>query len=135
VTATADDGSVLAEALLLPPGGDRVAAVVEDFLAARIQGEGAERFLARGESERFGHDLDDLAPLYGASNGSSYTHSSIAFIDGADPPEGWFEVGVVLRVEGGPPVEETLSLGPGVDEFGEARDLLIYAGRPGLTGP
>ena len=135
VTATSGDGSMLAEELLVPPGGDSVLLVVQEFLAARIQGEGAEGFLARGESGSFGRGRGDLAPLYGPSTGLGYTRSSIEFIDGEEPPDGWFEVGMVLRVEGAPPVEETLFLGPGVNEDGEARQVLVHGGRPGLTGP
>jgi hypothetical protein len=131
LTATSEDGSALAYELLLPPGGAAVRSSVEAFLAARVAGAGADAFLARGAIERFGHGLGALAPLYGS--GPGYTGFSLAFIDG--PFEGSYEVGVLLRVGDGPPVGETLFVGPGIDDSGLAQDLLVVGGRTGLTGP
>ncbi|MGH2529924.1 MAG: hypothetical protein ACRDH0_11430 [Actinomycetota bacterium] len=131
------DGNVVARVPLLGPGDEEVAAFVEGFLLARVEGS-AEAYLAREAGDRFGTAgrLGALAPLYESPSGAPYVGFEIVFIDGPLDPEGFYEVGVRLDAAGeGGSVEETLFVGPGVDELGEGRSLLVLGGRSGMEGP
>jgi Tol biopolymer transport system component len=132
------DGKVVARIPLLAGPEDReVARLVEAFLQARVERSGAEPYVARGAADRFGPPgrLGALSPLYDSRSDGPYVGFEIVFVDGPLAPEGSFEVGVRLDVAGEEGwVEETLFVGPGVDELGEKRSLLVV-GPPGLGGP
>jgi hypothetical protein len=129
VRATDPSGGAIADELLVLPGEEPVLRVVERFLSARIEGSGAEAFVAPNALRDFGRL--DLEPLYATSEGHVYTGFSVVFIDAAG---GSFEVGVRLDVEGKPAVEETLGISRARSHEGEER-LLVLGGRSGLTGP
>jgi hypothetical protein len=130
VRARDSSGDVVAEELLVLPGEEPVLRLVERFLTARVEGSGAEVFVARGARREFGPPLD-LEPLYTTRQGYPYTDFAILFISRAGDS---FEVGVRLDVNGSPAVEETLGVGQARPQEGNER-LLVLGGRSGLTGP
>jgi hypothetical protein len=130
VRATDPSGGAIADELLVLPGEEPVRRLVERFLSARIEGSGAEAFVAPNELREFGSPLH-LEPLYATDDGHAYTDFAVVFIDAAGDS---FEVGVRLDVDGQPPVEETLGIGRARSQGGDER-LLILGGRSGLTGP
>ncbi|MGH2489788.1 MAG: hypothetical protein ACRDFR_09265 [Candidatus Limnocylindria bacterium] len=132
------DGNVVARMPLVGPGDEEVAPFLEGFLLARVEGSGAEAYLAREAGDRFGPAgrLGSLVPLYESPSGAPYVGFEIVFVDGPLDPDGSYEVGVRLDAAGeGGSVAETLFVGPGVDELGEERSLLVLGGRSGLEGP
>jgi hypothetical protein len=131
VRAKDSSGGAIAEELLVLPGEEPVLRLVERFLSARIEGSGAEAFVAPNALREFGPPLD-LEPLYATRDGRPYADFAVVFIDAAGDS---FEVGVRLDVDGQRAVEEeTLGIGPAKSQEGEER-LLVVGGRSGLTGP
>jgi hypothetical protein len=130
VRAKDSSGRAIADELLVLPGEEPVVKLVEQFLSARIEGSGAEAFVASSALREFGPRLE-LQPLYATRDGRPYTGFTVLFISaGGDP----YSVGVRLTVDGRQPVEETLGVGRAVSPDGEER-LLVNGGIPGLTGP
>ena len=130
VRAKDSSGRAIADELLVLPGEEPVVQLVERFLSARIEGSGAEAFVASSALREFGPRLE-LQPLYATRDGRPYTGFTVLFISaGGDS----YSVGVRLTVDGRQPVEETLGVGRAVSPDGEER-LLVNGGIPGLTGP
>ena len=130
VRAKDSSGGAIVEKLLVLPGEEPVVQLVERFLSARIEGSGAEAFVASSALREFGPRLE-LQPLYATRDGHPYTDFAILFISaGGDS----YSVGVRLVVDGQQPVEETLGVSRAVSQDGHDR-LLINGGISGLTGP
>jgi hypothetical protein len=91
------------EVLIVPPGGEPVLDTVEAFLAARIAGDSAERYLAPGAASEFGRN--GIAPLYRGRDGGAYVRSKVLFLSTAG--DTW-EVGVRLEANDGTTAEDTL---------------------------
>lgn len=108
------------------PSAVRVRSFVADFLARRVDGRGAERFLAPDAEDQFGRS-GGLAPLYIPS----HTGSTVEFVDGPLGPGASYEVGVRLLRRERRAVAETLF----VDWVADEDRLVVSGGRPGLTGP
>jgi hypothetical protein len=130
VRARDASGGAIADELLVLPGEEPVRRLVDRFLAARIEGSGAEAFVAPSALRKFGPPLD-LEPLYATRDGRPYADFAVVFIDAAGDS---FEVGVRLDVDGQSAVEETLGIGRARSQEGDQR-LLVVGGRSGLTGP
>lgn len=129
VRASDFSGDVIADELLVLPGEEPVLRLLERFLSARIEGSGAERFVAPHALREFGPPLD-LQPLYATREGLPYSDFAVLFIDEAGDS---YEVGVRLGVDGSRAVEETL--GVVVTTSGGGERFLVAGGRSGLTGP
>jgi hypothetical protein len=95
------------------------------FLAARVDGRGAEAFLARGAVRDFPYD--GRAGLYDSVHGEGwggYGRSTITSISASS--DGSFEVATVLWPDrGGPQVSEALLIGPGTSPLGADVPLLV----------
>jgi hypothetical protein len=130
VRARDASSGAIADELLVLPGEEPVHRLVDRFLAARIEGSGAEAFVAPNALREFGPPLD-LEPLYATRDGRPYADFAVVFIDAAGDS---FEVGVRLDVDGQSAVEETLGIGRARSQEGDQR-LLVVGGRSGLTGP
>jgi hypothetical protein len=130
VRAKDSSGGAIADELLVLPDEEPAVKVVERFLSARIEGSGAEAFVASSALREFGPRLE-LQPLYATRDGRAYTAFAILFIGGGGDS---YSVGVRLAVDGRQPVEETLGVGRAVSQDGKER-LLVNGGIPGLTGP
>jgi hypothetical protein len=90
-----------------PPSEADVTALLQSFLGARLDGEGAEEYmLARGEVEALPF-VDGEAPLLHATTGGSrYERSEIERLQGPFWPAGWIESKVRLFAEDGTVVEQ-----------------------------
>jgi hypothetical protein len=129
VRARDASGGAIADELLVLPGEEPVRRLVDRFLAARIEGSGAEAFVAPNALREFGGL--DVEPLYATRDGRPYADFAVVFIDAAGDS---FEVGVRLDVDGQSAVEETLGIGRARSQEGDQR-LLVVGARSGLTGP
>jgi hypothetical protein len=85
-------GPVVAQTV--PPSGAEVAAVVEPFLQACVDGEGAERYLLTPEERA-------LEDLYATSTGASYERYEYEIAGGPVWPSGSMELEVRLFADGG----------------------------------
>jgi hypothetical protein len=83
---------------LTPPSEAEATALLEAFLEARVDGEGAEEYLQFPE--------DDVPLMYGTTAGAPYERSEFELVDGPDWPNGWMEFRVRLLAEGGKTVVE-----------------------------
>ena len=88
-----------------PPSDTEVAAVLQAFLRARVDGEGAEQYLPR---EPEGSPFKDIeAPLlYATTSGAPYERFETERVHGPVWPSGWTEHKVRLFAEGGTVVEQ-----------------------------
>ena len=90
-----------------PPSDAEATALLQAFLGARVDGEGAEEYLLpNGEAEGLPF-LDGEAPLLHATTGGSpYERSEIERVQGPLWPAGWIEFKVRLFAEDGTVVEQ-----------------------------
>ena len=90
-----------------PPSDADVTALLQAFLGARVDGEGAEEYLLPdGEAEGLPF-VDGEAPLLHATTGGSrYERSEIERVQGPVWPAGWIEFKVRLFAEDGTVVEQ-----------------------------
>lgn len=90
-----------------PPSDADVTALLQAFLRARVDGEGADEYLLPdGEAEGLPF-VDGPAPLlYAATGGSPYERSEIERVQGPLWPAGWIEFKVRLFAEDGTVVEQ-----------------------------
>jgi hypothetical protein len=117
VRAKDSSGGAIADELLVLPYEEPVVQLVERFLSARIEGSGAEAFVASSALREFGPRLE-LQPLYATRDGRAYTAFAILFISGGGDS---YSVGVRLAVDGRQPVEETLGVGRAASQDGKVR--------------
>ncbi len=83
-------------------------AQLEDFLRARIAGEGAEGYVAVERSD------EEVSLLYATTNGAPYERFEIELVSGPVWPDGWMEFTVRLYAEGAETVvEQGISGSPG----------------------
>lgn len=98
-----------------PPSDAEATALVEAFLQARVDGDGAEEYLSPADSQV------DL--LYATTSGDSYERSEFELVRGPAWPGGWREFTVRLLTADGSTVEQTFL----VERDGNGRLVLVYA--------
>ena len=90
---------------LAPPSNAEVTALLQAFLAARVDGEGAEKYLHYHGAP----SPDEAVPLlYATTGGTPYERSEIGRVQGPVWPTGWMEFKVRLFAEDGTVVEQSL---------------------------
>ena len=101
----------------VPPRSEaETAAALEDFLQARIEGEGAEKYVdvpvenAAGEIVWDEPQTGDIPLLYATTTGSAYERSEFEVVAGPTWPDGEAKVKVRLFARGGRTVVEQLFL-------------------------
>jgi hypothetical protein len=97
-----------------PPSDAEVAALLDAFLQARVNGDGAEEYLAPADPQ--------VPLLYAATSGSPYERTGSELVEGPVWPGGWSEFTVRLFAADGSAVEQTFLVER--DEGG--RLLLVY---------
>jgi hypothetical protein len=88
-----------------PPSDAEVTALVQAFLGARVDGEGAEKYLHRHGDEGWGDE--EVPLLYATTGGTPYERSEIERVQGPVWPTGWIELKVRLFAEDGTVVEQS----------------------------
>jgi hypothetical protein len=83
---------------VVPPSDAEVTKLLNAFLEARVDGEGAEEYFQFPE--------DDVPLMYGTTAGAPYERSDFELMDGPDWPNGRMEFRVRLLAEGGKTVVE-----------------------------
>lgn len=116
---------------IAPPANAEIAAFLEPFLQARIDGEGADDF---AKFPQDGEDPDlavqPIPLLYATTTGLSYGRSEFAIVDGPVWPKGRIQLEVRLFAKNDDAlVEQAFSL----DRDASGRLRLVY--EPVLTGP
>jgi len=113
---------------VVPPSDAEVADLMEVFLQARVDGEGAQEYLseqtlqARVDGE--GGTLWEAVPvLYSTTTGASYERFEVERVEGPVWPEGWLEMKVRLFAEGGQTVVEQFFF---LDRHPDGRFVLEY---------
>jgi hypothetical protein len=101
---------------VVPPSDAEVTALLESFLQARVDGEGAEEYLSPAASQV------DL--LYATTSGAPYERSEFELVQGPVWPGGWREFKVRLFATGGSTVVEQSFL---VERGEDGRLVLAYA--------
>jgi len=101
---------------VVPPSDAEVSALVEAFLQARVDGEGAEEYLSPAGSQ--------IPLLYATTSGDPYERSEFELVQGPVWPGGWREFTVRLFAAGGSTVVEQFFL---VERDEEGRLVLVYA--------
>jgi hypothetical protein len=89
-----------------PPSDSEVTAFLQAFLGARVDGEGAERYL-RLQAEVPPAADEEVPLLYAATGGSPYERSEIERVQGPVWPTGWIEFKVRLFAADGTVVEQS----------------------------
>lgn len=90
-----------------PPSDTEAAALLQSFLGARVDGEGAEEYLLPGGEGKGLHFADGAAPLLYATTGASpYERFEIERVQGPLWPAGWIDFKVRLFAEDGTVVEQ-----------------------------
>jgi hypothetical protein len=90
---------------VVPPSEVEVTALLEAFLGARLDGEGAEQYLLHEPEESVFED-ESVPLLYATTSGAPYERSEIEKAQGPVWPSGWTEYKVRLFAEGGTVVEQ-----------------------------
>jgi hypothetical protein len=100
---------------VVPPSDAEATALVEAFLQARVDGEGAEEYLSPATSQ--------IPLLYATTSGDPYERSEFELVQGPVWPGGWREFTVRLFAAG----ESTVVEQPFLVERGEdGRPVLVY---------
>jgi hypothetical protein len=89
-----------------PPSNAEVTALLQAFLRARVDGEGAERYLHRHGDEGLWGD-EEVPVLYATTGGTPYERSEFERVQGPMWPTGWIELKVRLFAEDGTVVEQS----------------------------
>jgi hypothetical protein len=89
---------------LAPPSNTEVTALLQAFLGARVDGEGAEKYLHRHVD---GWGDEEVPLLYATTGGTPYERSEIERVQGPVWPTGWIEFKVRLFAEDGTVVEQS----------------------------
>jgi hypothetical protein len=89
-----------------PPSDAEVTALLQAFLGARVDGDGAERYLHRHGDEGLWGD-EQVPLLYATTGGTPYERSEFERVQGPVWPTGWIELKVRLFAEDGTVVEQS----------------------------
>ena len=119
---------------IAPSSDAEITALLEAFLQARIDGEGAEEFADFAEYDPFPERVNREIPLlYSTSTGAPYERSEFELVDGPVWPSGWMQFEVRLFAENGETVvEQVFSL----ERDGTGPLRLVYDFQPmGPDGP
>ncbi|HEX9716930.1 MAG TPA: hypothetical protein VGA93_03205, partial [Actinomycetota bacterium] len=100
---------------VVPPSDAEASALVEAFLQARVDGEGAEEFLTPVTSQ--------IPLLYATTSDATYERSEFELVHGPVWPGGWREFKVRLFAAGGSTVVEQSFL---VEREEDGRLVLVY---------
>ena len=92
---------------LAPPSNAEVTELLQAFLGARVDGEGAEQYLHRHEAEEPLSPDDEVPLLYATTGETAYERSEIERVQGPVWPTGWIEFKVRLFAEDGTVVEQS----------------------------
>jgi hypothetical protein len=113
----ADSGPVVRRQVqqVVPPSDAEATALVEAFLQARVDGEGAEEYLSPAASE--------IPLLYATTSGDPYERSEFELVQGPVWPGGWREFTVRLFATGASTVVEQPFL---VERDEDGRPVLVY---------
>jgi hypothetical protein len=113
-----DNGAVFRRQVqqVVPPSDAEATALLEAFLEARVNGEGAEEYLSSAASQV------DL--LYATTSGDPYERSEFELVQGPVWPGGWMEFKVRLFAAGGSTLVEQSFL---VERDEDGRLVLVYA--------
>lgn len=87
-----------------PPSDAEVTALLRAFLEARVDGEGAERYVHR---HRDGWDDQEAPVMYATTGGSPYERYEFDRLQGPVWPAGWIEFRIRLFAEDGTEVEQS----------------------------
>lgn len=98
-----------------PPTDAEATALLEAFLGARVEGEGAEQYLVR---EPTGSPFEDkeVPLLYATTGGALYERYEIDRLQGPEWPAGWIEFRIRLFAEEETVVEQSFAVVRQVDE-------------------
>ena len=88
-----------------PPSDADVTSLLQAFLGARVDGEGAERYVHRHPD---GWDDQEVPILYATTGGSPYERYEFDRLQGPVWPSGWIHVRIRLFAEDGTVVEQSL---------------------------
>lgn len=91
----------------VPPSDSDVTALLEAFLGAREDGQGAEEYLHPAEVDEPPSPDEEVPLLYATTGGSPYQRSAIKRVQGPEWPTGSSEVEVRLFAEDGTVVEQS----------------------------
>ena len=94
---------------VVPPSEAEVTAVLEAYLRARVDGEGAEQYLLREPEDSWDQDTE-VPLLYATTGGAAYERFEIEQVQGPVWPTGWTEYKVRLFAEGGTEVEQLFQI-------------------------
>ena len=100
---------------VVPPTDAEATALLEAFLQARVDGEGAEEYLSPATSQ--------IPLLYAATSGDPYERSEFELVQGPVWPGGWREFTVRLFAAGASTVVEQPFL---VERDEDGRPVLVY---------
>ena len=100
---------------LVPPSDAEATALLEAFLQARVDGEGAEEYLTPADSQ--------IPLLYATTSNAPYERSEFELVQGPVWPGGWREFKVRLFAAGGSTVVEQTFL---VERDEDGRLVLVY---------
>ena len=100
---------------MVPPSDAEATALVEAFLQARVDGEGAEEYLSPATSQ--------IPLLYATTSGDPYERSEFELVQGPVWPGGWREFTVRLFATGASTVVEQPFL---VERDEDGRPVLVY---------
>ena len=91
-------------AQVVPPSEAEVTGLLDAFLGARMDGEGAEQYLLREPEESPNPDIE--VPLLYTTSGAAYERFEIEKVQGPVWPSGWMEYKIRLFAEDGTVVEQ-----------------------------
>jgi hypothetical protein len=92
---------------MAPPSDAEATAFLQEFLGARVDGDGAEQYLHLHEAEGPPPPDEEVPLLYATTGGTPYQRSEIERVQGPVWPTGWIEFKVRLFAEDGTVVEQS----------------------------